>query len=124
MKHVRKPEPDLDLEAVKLRRDAAMRRYVRDPESVIDSLVDVTSLLAEINRLQWIEREHRYEFADLLAAAREALAATERGERFALLGLRFEVRRHREITAEELDEWRDWSDLQEEHHESSNPDPD
>ena len=59
----------------------------------------------------WIEREHRHEFADLLAASRDALAAADAGERFALLGLQLEVRRHREITAEDLDEWRDWSDL-------------
>ncbi|MBR7830244.1 hypothetical protein KDK95_28335 [Actinospica sp. MGRD01-02] len=111
MKHVRRYEPDLDLEAVKLRLNAVTQRRVRDREAVADLRVEVTSLLAEIRRLVRIEREHRHEFADLLVAARDALAAADAGDKFALLGLRLEVRRHREITAEELDEWRDWSDL-------------
>ena len=111
MKHVRRYEPDLDLEAVKLRLDAATQRRARDREAVTDLRVDVMGLLSEIKRLRWIEREHRHEFADLLAAARNALAAIDADEKFALLGLRLEVRRHREITTEELDEWRDWSDL-------------
>lgn len=115
MKHVRRPELDLDLEAVKTRLDAAVKCRTRDPVGVMDppasSLFDVMALLMEIKRLLWIEREHRHEFADLLAAARASLGNADAGEKFALLRLRTEVNRHDEITAEDLDEWRDWSDL-------------
>jgi hypothetical protein len=69
-----------------------------------------------------IERDHRREFADLLAATREALTATDAGDRYALLGLRSEADRQREITAEELAEWRGWDDLLMPNPEISNPD--
>ena len=86
--------------------------------------VEVIGLLAEMKRLMRIERDHRREFADLLAATRDALAATDEGDRFALLGLRSEADRQREITAEELAEWRGWSDAMEPCSESSNQDSD
>ena len=126
MKHVRQYEPDLDLEAVKHRFDDATQRRARDREAVTDLRFDVVALLAEIKRLIWIEREHRHEFADLLAAARDALEAADADEKFALLGLRLEVRRHCEITTGELDEWRDWIDLLDTRNESPNQssDPD
>ena len=124
MKHVRRYAPDLDVEAVKLRLDVATQRRIYDREAVTDLRVDVISLLAEIKRLMRIERDHRREFADLLGATRDALAATDAGDRFALLGLRSEVDRQREITAEELAEWRGWSDLLTPRHETTNPDSD
>lgn len=111
MKYVRRPQPGLDPEAVKARLADATRRRVCDSEAITDARVDIIGLLAEIDRLLWIERTHRREFADLLAAARESLDAADSGGRHALCGLRAEVNRHREIAAEELDDWRDWSDV-------------
>lgn len=124
MKHVRQYEPDLDLELVKLRLNDATQRRVYDHDAVTDLRIDVISLLAEMKRLMRIERDLRREFADLLAATWDALAATDAGDRFALLGLRSEVHRHREITAEELAEWRGWSDLITPRHATTNPDSD
>ena len=111
MRYVRQPQLGLDLEAIKARLADASRRRACDSEAITDARVEIIGLLAEIDRLLWIERTHRWEFADLLAAARESLAATDSGESHALYGLRAEVNRHREIAAEELDDWRDWSDV-------------
>lgn len=123
MKHVDRYEPVVDLEAVKRRLDLVRQRRVPDRDAVADLRVDITSLLAEFNRLMQIERLHRCELADLLDAARDALAAADRGERFALYRLNLEVDRHREITADDLDAWRDWSDLLDPSHDSSNHHP-
>ena len=72
----------------------------------MDSLVDIPALLAEIENLLRRESQHRYEFADLLAAARDALSVADKGDRAVLAGLGGVVDLYRDITADELDEWR------------------
>jgi hypothetical protein len=60
MRLVHRPEPDLDLEAVQLRLDAATQRRERDHDAVSDLRIDVISLLAEIKRPMQTEVRRHY----------------------------------------------------------------
>ena len=108
MKLVRIPTLIVDRHAVRARLDIALHKHT--DEAVTDSLVDIPALLAEIENLLRHENRHRYEFADLLATARDVLSAADRGHCAALSGLGGVVDLYRDITADELDQWRGWTD--------------
>ena len=82
---VRIPTLIVDRHAVRARLDIALHEHA--DETVIDSLLDIPALLAEIENLLRHESQHRYEFADLLAAARCFLSAAHRDHSAALSGL-------------------------------------
>ena len=107
MKLVRTPTLIVDRPAVRARLHDAIHKH--SDEAVMDSLVDIPALLAEIENLLRHENQHRYEFADLLAAARAVLAAADGDERAALTRLDVVVDLHGDITADELDTWRGWT---------------
>ena len=108
MKLVRRPTLIADRGAVRARLDIALHQHT--DEAVMDSLVDIPALLAEIENLLRHESQHRYEFADLLAAARDVLSAADSGHFTALSRLGGVVDLYRDITADDLDEWRGWTD--------------
>ena len=108
MKLVRIPILIVDRRAVRARLDIALHEHT--DEAAMHSLVDIPALLAEIENLLRHENQHRYEFADLLAVARDVLAAPDRGHFVALSQLGAVVDLYRDITADELDEWRGWID--------------
>jgi hypothetical protein len=108
MKLVRMPTLIVNRGAVRARLDIALHAHT--DESVIDSLVDIPALIAEIENLLRHESQHRYEFADLLAAARDVLSAADRDHFAALSRLAGVVDLHRDITVDDLDEWRGWTD--------------
>jgi hypothetical protein len=103
MKLVRKPEPDVDLDAV----GARLRLTPNEPitETVLDSLVDIPGLVAEIRRLLRIEEATRREFAELLAAVRAVLPTLDSDYTDQAMKLRALADLHREIAPEELDQW-------------------
>jgi len=103
MKLVREPGPLLDLDAIRARLRLATHQLLTD--AVLDSLVDIPGLLAEIRRLMRIEECTRREFAELLAAARAALPALEGIHTDQAVSLRVVVGLHHEITPQELDLW-------------------
>lgn len=107
MKLVRTPTLIVDRHAVRARLNNAIHKHT--DEAVMDSLVDIPALLAEIENLLRHESQHRYEFADLLAAARAVLATAEGDGRIALSRLGGVVDLHRDITTDELDNWRGWT---------------
>jgi len=103
MKLVREPILDTDREAIRTRLTSAIRESVT--EAQITSLCDIPALLAEIKQLLRIEADNRREFADLLAAARSALADLDDCHAKLLMQLRVVVDLHRDITADELTAW-------------------
>lgn len=103
MKLVRTPKPTVDMEAVRTHLHTALRKHTTD--ALWDAVVDIPVLLAELDRVLWIETRARFEFANLLAAARAALAAADSNETDPLYLLRDEVSLHRALTPEEIDEW-------------------
>lgn len=105
MKYVGEPVVCADTAAIKGRIRSALTE--RTIDAYLDSVADIYGLLADIEEI--LRREHvtRFEFADLLLAARAACsnasadtADDTTSELRALLYL------HRDITAEELDAWR------------------
>ena len=109
MKLVRVPILDTDRAAIRARLDCAIRTPVT--EAQIGSLCDIPALLAEIKQLLRTEENNRREFADLLAAARAALADLDGCHAESLMQLHVVVGLHCDITAEELDQWSEpsWS---------------
>jgi len=103
MKLVREPEPTLNQDAIRARLHVAIRECV--PEAAVDSLVDIPALLAEVNQLLRLESDTRREFADLLAASRQALDAPDIGRSQQLTPLCVVVGLHDEITPQQLDAW-------------------
>ena len=97
------PRPTLDQEAVRSHFRIALRS--RTPAAMWAVIADIPVLLAELDRALMLATEARTEFANLLAAARAALAATADGDEDALYLLRDELAAHEPITAEEIDEW-------------------
>ena len=99
------PRPTLDQEAVRSHFRTALR--YRTPAAMWAALADIPVLLAELDRAFSLATEARTEFANLLAAARTAEAASaEYGAEFEVLYLlRDELAAHGPITAEEIDEW-------------------
>ena len=107
MKYVRVPSLDLDREAIRARLKCAMRDS--QTEAQITALCDTPALLATLDELRLIEEANRRGFADLIAAARVALADLDERQATSLVMLHAVVNLHRDITAEELDAWRPWS---------------
>ena len=95
------PRPTLDQEAVRSHFRTAL--HYRTPAAMWAALADIPVLLAELDRALTLATEARTEFANLLAAARAALAAEDESESLYLL--RDEVATHAPIAAEEIDEW-------------------
>lgn len=105
MKYVREPAVCVDAPAIKGRIRAAL--VERTVDAYLDSVADIYQLMADITEVRRRERTTRFEFADLLAAARAAFSDTstdtaddKTSELRTLLYL------HRDITAEDLDAWR------------------
>lgn len=105
MKYVREPAVNADAAAIKSRIRLALAE--RTVDVYLDTVADIYELMADIEEIRRCERTTRFEFADLLAAARAALGETsvdtaddKTSELRALLYL------HRDITAQELDAWR------------------
>jgi hypothetical protein len=87
------PRPTLDTEAVLTHLHAAQQRPT--PAAVWTAVADIPVLLAEIDRLARLLSRTRWDFADLLAAARATLAADLDGEPDPLTYLRDAVAEHR-----------------------------
>jgi hypothetical protein len=87
------PRPTIDQEAVLAHLHAARRRAT--PVAVWTAVADIPVMLAEIDRLAWLLNRTRWDFADLLAAARATLAADHDGEPDPLTYLRDAVAEHR-----------------------------
>jgi hypothetical protein len=86
------PCPTVDQEAVRTHLHAARRRPT--PAAVWTAVADIPVLLAEIGRLARLLSRTRWDFADLLAAARATLAADHDGEPDPLTYLRDAVAEH------------------------------
>ena len=97
------PRPTLDQEAVRHHFRTALR--YRTPAAMWASIADVPVLLAELERALTLATESRTQFANLLAAARAAVAAEDGGETESLYLLRDELVAHEAIAPEEIDEW-------------------
>lgn len=108
MRYVREPELSIDAGAIRARVHTALTE--RTAEAYLDSVTDIYALLAEVENVLRRERLNRFEFADLLATARAALAGrdwpAERGAGDALMDLSVVAGLHSAITAAELDAWR------------------
>ena len=86
------PRPTIDQEAVLTHLLAAQIR--RTPVAIWTALADIRVLLAEVDRLAQLLSRTRWDFADLLAAARATLAADHDGEPDPLTYLRDAVAEH------------------------------
>ncbi|MEV4343541.1 hypothetical protein AB0J83_03545 [Actinoplanes sp. NPDC049596] len=87
------PSPTVDQEAIRTHLHAARRRPT--PAAVWTAIADIPVLLAEVDRLARLLSRTRWDFADLLAAARATLAADRDGESDPLAYLRDAVAEHR-----------------------------
>ncbi|MEU8664455.1 hypothetical protein [Actinoplanes philippinensis] len=87
------PRPTLDQEAVHTHLHAARQRPT--PVTVWTAISDIPVLLAEVDRLARLLTRTRWDFADLLAAARASLSADHDGESDPLTYLRDAVAEHR-----------------------------
>ena len=87
------PRPTVDQEAVLTHLNAARRRPT--PAAIWTAIGDIPVLLAEVDRLARLLSRTRWDFADLLAAARATLAAHHDGEADPLAYLRDAVAEHR-----------------------------
>ena len=88
----RTPRPTTDTEAVLAHLHAAQHRPT--PTTAWTAVADIPVLLAEIDRLARLLNRARWDFADLLAAARATLAADHDGESDPLTYLRDAVAEH------------------------------
>ncbi|GIF01798.1 hypothetical protein [Paractinoplanes rishiriensis] len=88
------PRLTIDTEAVLIHLHAARQRPT--PTAVWTALADILVLLAEIDRLARLLSRTRWDFADLLAAARATLAADHDGESDPLTYLRDAVAEYRD----------------------------
>ncbi|WP_433386091.1 hypothetical protein ACQPZX_05305 [Actinoplanes sp. CA-142083] len=87
------PRPTVDQEAVLTHLHAAHRGPT--PQSIWTAIADIPILLTEIGRLAQLLSRARWDFANLLAAARAAVAADHDGEPDDALGyLRDAVAEH------------------------------
>ena len=89
------PRPTLDQEAVRTHFRVAVR--YRTPTALWTAIADIPVLLAELERVLDLLTRARTEFANLLAAARVTLAASDQSETDALIYLRDEVEAHRAV---------------------------
>ena len=87
------PRPTTDKEAILTHLYAARQR--RTPVAIWTAVADIPVMLAEIQRLNALLSRARWDFADLLAAARATLNADSDGEVDPLAYLRDEVFIHR-----------------------------
>ncbi len=87
------PRPTVDQEAALTHLHAA--RNQPTPIAVWTALADIPVLLAEIDRLSRLLSRTRWNFAELLAAARATLAADHDGEADPLGYIRDAVTEHR-----------------------------
>jgi hypothetical protein len=87
------PRPTIDQEAIAAHLHAAYDRLT--PAAVWTVVADIPVMLAEIDRLARLLTRTRWDFADLLAAARATLAADHDGEPDPLTYLRDAVGEHR-----------------------------
>jgi hypothetical protein len=87
------PRPTIDPEAVLAHLHAARQRPT--PAAIWTAVADIPVLLAEIDRLARLLSRNRWDFADLLAAARATLSADRDGEPDPLAYLRDAVAEHR-----------------------------
>ncbi|BFU45775.1 hypothetical protein [Krasilnikovia sp. MM14-A1004] len=90
------PRPTVDQEAVLTHLHAARCRPT--PVNIWTAVADIPVLIAEVNRLARLLSRTRWDFADLLAAARATLAAHHDGEPDPLAYLRDAVAEHRACT--------------------------
>jgi len=90
------PRPTIDQEAVLTHLRAARRRPT--PVAIWTAVADIPVLLAEVERLSRLLSRTRWDFADLLAAARATLNADHDGETDPLAYLRDAVGEHRAWT--------------------------
>ncbi|GAA4955925.1 hypothetical protein [Actinoplanes utahensis] len=86
------PRPTLDQEAVRAHLHAARLRAT--PTTMWTAVGDIPVMLAEIDRLARLLTHTRWDFADLLAAARATLSAHHDGEADPLSYLRDAVAEH------------------------------
>ncbi|GLY07644.1 hypothetical protein [Actinoplanes sp. NBRC 101535] len=86
------PRPTIDQEAVRSHLHAVRLRPT--PVTVWTVIGDVPVLLAEVDRLARLVTRTRWDFADLLAAARATLSADHDGESEPLTYLRDAVAEH------------------------------
>jgi hypothetical protein len=86
------PCPTVDQEAVRTHLHAARLRAT--PVAVWTAVADIPVLLAELDRLARLLSRARWDFADLLAAARATLAADHDGEPDPMTYLRDAVAEH------------------------------
>ncbi|MFC7278579.1 hypothetical protein ACFQS1_31760 [Paractinoplanes rhizophilus] len=93
------PRPTVDQEAVLTHLRAARNLYT--PVAIWTSIDDIPVLIAEVDRLARLLSRTRWDFADLLAAARAALAADHDGEPDPLAYVRDAVAEHRAWTPPE-----------------------
>ena len=87
------PRPTIDQEAIVTHLHAARHRLT--PVAIWTAIADIPVMLAEIQRLYSLLSRARWDFADLLAAARATLDADRDGEADPLAYLRDEVSTHR-----------------------------
>jgi MoxR-like ATPase len=87
------PRPTVDQEAITAHLHAAQDR--RTPVAIWTALGDIPVMLGEIQRLAALLSRTRWDFADLLAAARATLDADRDGEPDPLAYLRDQVAEHR-----------------------------
>ncbi|HZO65988.1 MAG TPA: hypothetical protein VFB74_13370 [Kribbellaceae bacterium] len=87
------PRPTIDREAILIHLHAAHQRLTA--VAIWTAIADIPVLLAEIQRLDALLSRARWDFADLLAAARATLDADRDGEPDPLVYLRDEVSAHR-----------------------------
>lgn len=98
------PRPTLDQEAVRRHFRTALR--YRTPAATWAAIADIPVLLAELDRALSLATEARTQFANLLAAARAAVAAEDGGEDESLYLLRDELAAHdATVPPEEFGEW-------------------
>jgi hypothetical protein len=90
------PRPTVDQEAVLAHLHAARLKFT--PVAIWTAVDDIPVLLAEIERLARLLSRTRWDFADLLAAARATLAADHDGDPDPLTYLRDAVAEHRAWT--------------------------
>jgi hypothetical protein len=105
MKYVREPVICTDEAAIKRRICTALTE--RTVDAYLESVADIYELMAGLNEILRRERVTRFEFADLLDAARAAFPdiSTDTADD-ATSQLRALLYLHREITADELNAWR------------------
>ncbi|MEU4220828.1 hypothetical protein [Actinoplanes sp. NPDC026623] len=93
------PRPTIDQEAVLAHLHAARQRPT--PVTIWTAIGDIPVMLAEIDRIARLLTRTRWDFADLLAAARATIAADHDGEPDPLTYLRDAVAEHRAWTPPE-----------------------